>query len=111
QEVCPGVSAIGWFDTHGGPIDQGAGDDPQQRTMALRRAALREDGSADITLLLMNPGAEPATFTLPEPGQAWLRELDSATQVPAAPVTENEITVQAHSLVLLSATCISGNGS
>ncbi|MNS61607.1 Glycogen debranching enzyme [compost metagenome] len=111
QEICPGVSAISWLDTHGGPIDQAAWDDPSLRTMALRRAALREDGSADISLLLMNPSAEPATFTLPEPGQAWMRELDSATQVPAAPVSESEVTVEAHSLVLLTATCIPGSAS
>ncbi|CAB3661779.1 glycogen debranching protein GlgX [Achromobacter kerstersii] len=108
QEICPGVSAIAWFDTDGGPIDQAAWDDPQGRTMALRRAALREDGSADITLLLLNPGAEPATFTLPEPALPWLRELDSATPVPSAPVSESEIIVQAHSLVLLSAACMPG---
>jgi glycogen operon protein len=111
QEICPGVAAIGWFDTAGGTIAQEAWDDPQALTMALRRAALREDGSADITLLLLNPGAEPATFTLPPPAQPWIRELDSATQVPAAPISETDITVQAHSLVLLSAACIPGAAS
>lgn len=111
QEICPGVAAISWFDADGSPIDQGSWDDPQTLAMALRRAALRDDGSADITLLLLNPGDEPVAFTLPQPGLPWIRELDSATQVPTAPVSDTGITVQAHGLVLLSAACIPGGTS
>ncbi|MCV6803308.1 glycogen debranching enzyme GlgX, partial [Achromobacter ruhlandii] len=71
--------------------------------MALRRAALSDDGSADITLLLLNPGAEALAFTLPAPALAWIRELDSSAPTPAAPVNDAEVTVPAQSLVLLAA--------
>ncbi|ALX84147.1 glycogen debranching enzyme GlgX [Achromobacter xylosoxidans] len=103
REVRPGIAAISWFNPDGQPIEPASWEDAGARAMALRRAALRDDGSADITLLLLNPGAEALAFTLPAPALAWIRELDSSAPTPAAPVNDAEVTVPAQSLVLLAA--------
>lgn len=102
REVRPGIAAISWFNPDGQPIEPASWEDAGARAMALRRAALRDDGSADITLLLLNPGAEALAFTLPAPALAWIRELDSSAPTPAAPSTM-PVTVPAQSLVLLAA--------
>ncbi|MEN4922786.1 glycogen debranching protein GlgX [Achromobacter spanius] len=109
QELAPGVAAIAWFDTAGAHLDAPAWESAQERVMGLRRAAHLPDGEVDVTLLLMNPTHEPATFTLPEPAMAWTVELDSATQAPAAPLREATVTVAPHSLVLLAAAPSSGD--
>ncbi|MFD4836668.1 glycogen debranching protein GlgX [Achromobacter sp. NPDC058515] len=109
QELSPGVAAISWFDASGAQLDAPAWESEQERVMGLRRAALREDGSVDVTLLLMNPTHEAVPFALPEPAIAWIRELDSATQAPSAPLAETEVMVEAHSLVLLAAAQVPGD--
>ncbi|CAB3743102.1 Glycogen debranching enzyme [Achromobacter denitrificans] len=103
RELSPGVAAIAWFDAAGAPLDEAAWASEQERVLALRRAAPREDGSADVTLLLLNPGPEAVSFQLPEPAAAWIRELDSATLAPAAPVADSSVAVEARSAVLLAA--------
>ncbi|MGY6272234.1 glycogen debranching protein GlgX [Achromobacter denitrificans] len=107
-EPSPGVAAIAWFNVDGGPLDEAAWESAQERVLALRRAAPREDGGADVTLLLLNPGDEAVPFHLPGPAADWIRELDSATLAPAAPWTETVVTVAAHSVVLLAAAPPSG---
>ncbi|RAP65363.1 glycogen debranching enzyme [Achromobacter sp. HZ01] len=111
REPSPGVAAIAWFDAAGAPLDQAAWDAEQERVLALRRAASREDGGVDLTLLLLNPGDEAAVFTLPAPAAAWIRELDSATLAPAAPLADAAVTVAAHSVVLLAAAQLNGDAS
>lgn len=111
REPSPGVAAIAWFDAAGASLDQAAWDAEQERVLALRRAASREDGGVDLTLLLLNPGDEAAVFTLPAPAAAWIRELDSATLAPAAPLADAAVTVAAHSVVLLAAAQLNGDAS
>ncbi|MNL46361.1 Isoamylase precursor [compost metagenome] len=103
QELVPGVAAISWFDAAGAQLDAPAWESEQERVMGLRRAARREDGGTDVTLLLMNPTHEPVSFALPEPATAWIRELDSATQAPSAPLSDAAVMVEPRSLVLLAA--------
>jgi glycogen operon protein len=90
-------------------MDEAAWASDQERVLALRRAALREDGSADVTLLMLNPGDEAVPFQLPGPALAWIRELDSATLAPAAPLAEAAVTVAAHSVLLLAAAHVPGD--
>lgn len=111
REICPGVAAIDWFNPDGHPIESASWEDAGAKAMALRRAALREDGSADVTLLLLNPGSEAQPFTLPSPTLAWIRELDSSAPAAAAPVHGAEVTVQAQSLLLLAAAPVPGQAS
>ncbi|SSW66888.1 glycogen debranching protein GlgX [Achromobacter agilis] len=109
HEPSPGVAVIAWFDADGAPLDEAAWASEQERALTLRRAALREDGSADVTLLMLNPGREPVAFQLPAPAAAWIRELDSAASAPAAPLAAPSVTVAAHSVVLLAAGPLSGD--
>jgi glycogen operon protein len=109
RELSPGVAAIAWFDAAGAPLDEAAWASEQERVLALRRAATREDGSADVTLLMLNPGSEAVPFQLPGPPAAWIRELDSATLAPAAPLADATVTVAAHSVVLLAAAQVPGD--
>ncbi|MCY1198517.1 Glycogen operon protein GlgX [compost metagenome] len=109
REICPGVAVMAWFDAAGSPMDEAAWASDQERVLALRRAALREDGSADVTLLMLNPGDEAVPFQLPGPALAWIRELDSATLAPAAPLAEAAVTVAAHSVLLLAAAHVPGD--
>ena len=107
-EICPGVAAVSWFNPDGQPIEAASWEDAGAKAMALRRAALREDGSADVTLLLLNPGQEAVAFTLPAPSLAWIRELDSSAPTAAAPVAGDQVPVEAQSLVLLTAARMPG---
>lgn len=108
QELAPGVQAISWFDPAGAELDAAAWES-EANAMVLRRAACREDGSVDVTLLLLNPGAEDTVFQMPSPALAWIRELDSATQAPAAPLADAAVTVAARSVALLAATYVPGD--
>ena len=54
-EPLPGVQDIAWFDEQGGGISPEAWNDPQQRTLMLRRAAADEHGRVTILTLLLNP--------------------------------------------------------
>jgi len=108
EELSPGVPAMSWFDTEGQALDEAAWQNPEERTLALRRAARREDSSVDITLLLLNPGHEAATFLLPQPAEHWIRELDSGTLAPAAPLSDARVPVGPRSVVLLSAAKVQG---
>ena len=99
---------MSWFDTEGQALDEAAWQNPEERTLALRRAARREDSSVDITLLLLNPGHEAATFLLPQPAEHWIRELDSGTLAPAAPLSDARVPVGPRSVVLLSAAKVQG---
>ena len=108
REPSPGIAAIAWFDADGVALDEAAWASEQERVLALRRAAPREDGSVDITLLMLNPGQEAVAFHLPGPALAWIRELDSATLAPAIPLSGDAVTVAAHSVVLLAAAQVNG---
>jgi glycogen operon protein len=57
----------------------------------------------------LNPGAEDTVFQMPSPALAWIRELDSATQAPAAPLADAAVTVAARSVALLAATYVPGD--
>ncbi|KGD86897.1 glycogen debranching protein [Achromobacter sp. RTa] len=109
REPCPGIAAISWFDAGGAALDEAAWASEQESVLALRRAVLREDGSADITLLMLNPGQEAVEFQLPGPAVAWIRELDSATLAPSLALSEPAVTVAAHSVVLLAAAQVNGD--
>jgi len=100
EELAPSLRRISWFEPSGAPLghpDDGA-------ALALRRCAARADGTLDITLLMMNPTAEPMAFTLPAPDLAWTQELDTSALSSAGGPPDGEVQVQQHSAVLLSAT-------
>ncbi len=103
-EPAPGVQDIAWFDERGGGISPAAWNDPQQRTLMLRRAAADGDGTVTILTLLLNPTQEDRRFRLPPPSLASVVLLDSAAPEAVAPtVIGGSLTVSAHSAVLVFA--------
>lgn len=106
RNMAPGIAAITWFDASGQPVPPESWDNPDIRTLALRRAQTDDDGQVEVTLLLMNAGAEDVDFTLPEPALAWETLLDSAVPArapadPASLIPGATLNVQAHGVLLL----------
>ncbi|HVB66925.1 MAG TPA: glycogen debranching protein GlgX [Acetobacteraceae bacterium] len=103
-EPAPGVRNIAWFDEQGDGISPASWNDPQHRTLMLRRAAPDGDGKVTILTLLLNPTDEDRRFRLPPPALASVVLLDSATPEAAAPpMIGGSLTVGAHSAVLVLA--------
>ena len=103
-EPVPGIQDIAWFDEQGGGISIAAWNDPQQRTLILRRVAANGDGTVTILTLLLNPTGEDRCFRLPPPDLASLVVLDSASpEAEARAMIDGALTVAAHSAVLVLA--------
>ena len=103
-EPLPGVRDIAWFDEHGGGISPAAWNDPQQRTLMLRRAAADEHGRVTILTLLLNPTEKPRPFRLPPPALDSVVLIDSAAPEAAGQVvSRGRVNVGAHSAVLVYA--------
>ncbi|MFC4727284.1 glycogen debranching protein GlgX [Coralloluteibacterium thermophilus] len=103
DEPLPGVADTAWFDETGAPMGEDDWNYTEGRLLALRRAARRDDGRIEITLLLVNGSHEPRRFELPPPTFSWTCRLDSAApEAPEHHLDDAGLDVQAHSVVLLS---------
>jgi isoamylase len=103
-EMRPGLDDIAWFDQHGAAMTDGAWNQPEARTLALRRALATADGGLDATLLLLNADAAGHAFALPEPALPWTLVLDSAHPAREEhPVRDEAVPVAPRSAVLLAA--------
>jgi len=103
-EVRPGLNDIAWFDQHGNAMTDEAWNQPQARTLALRRAMASEDGGVDVTLLLLNADGAGHAFALPEPSLDWTIVLDSAhPDREERPVQDEAVPVGPRSVALLAA--------
>ncbi|MFJ5486822.1 glycogen debranching protein GlgX [Hansschlegelia beijingensis] len=101
EEPAPGVLDIAWFDEHGAPISEEAWNDPAERTLTLRRAERREDGSTPILTLMLNPTDKDRAFRLPSPGLPTFLLIDSARpDAPERLVDRDVVQVAAKSAVL-----------
>ncbi len=95
---------ITWFGTDGSNIPEQDWHDGTVRCLALRRVATTAQGVVAILTVLLNASHEPALFHLPPHGASRTMLLDSADpDAPARQLTEDSLTVGAHSLVVLSA--------
>jgi len=104
EEFPSGLRDIAWFDEQGGVIPPEAWNDPEQRTLILRRAALRNDGGLAVLTLLLNPTTEDRDFRLPPPSMQTSILIDTgAPDAPEQPLTGETVTVLAHSTMLLFA--------
>ncbi|BBK43527.1 glycogen operon protein GlgX homolog [Allostella vacuolata] len=104
EEVMPGVLDIAWFDEQGQAIGHDAWNDPEQRTLVLRRAGAREDGRVDVLTLALNPGDEDRIFRLPEPILPSLVLVDTASDgLEEHRFDGRQVQVTAHALVLVLA--------
>ena len=103
-ELRPGLNDISWFDQHGRPMTPEAWNDPEARTLALRRAAAAEAGGVDVTLLLLNADSAGHAFALPKPMLDWRLMLDSFHPDAAErPVLDEAVPVAPRGAVLLAA--------
>ncbi len=102
-EPAPQVRDIAWFDQHGQAISPEAWNDPEQRTLILRRAMANGDGTVSIVTLLLNPTAEDRRFQLPAPLAPARVLMDSATGSDERGTIHGATThVAAHSALLLA---------
>jgi glycogen operon protein len=98
----PDVLDIAWFDEQGQILSPEAWNNPQERTLVLRRAATNADGSVPVLTCLFNPTPEDRTFKLPPPRRPTSLLLDSAD--PAGPeraLDGETVEVKARSVVLV----------
>ena len=103
-ELRPGLNDIAWFDHHGAPMTDEAWNDPEGRTLALRRALATEGGGLDVTLLLLNADGAGHAFALPEPALDWTLVLDSAhPDREGRPVRDQAVPAEPRSVALLAA--------
>lgn len=104
EALTPGLSRLAWFDAQARFMDQAAWENPQDRALQLRRVAEHDDDPTqlDVTLLLVNGGAEPADFQLPEPRLAWQVCLDSG-EPERRDAPGVSVTVGPHALMMLCA--------
>jgi isoamylase len=104
EEPAPGMRDCDWFTDAGAPMAVEHWQDPDGARVALRRAARRDDGRLEVTLLLINRAAQPHRFTLPAPPLPWRLRLDSAhAGAPERDVAGDGLDVPAHSVQLLAA--------
>ena len=81
-----------------------AWNEPQQRTLILRRAAADGDGRVTILTLLLNPTDDTRRFRLPLPRLACMILLDTAApELSSRAVTGGTLSVGAHSAILVHA--------
>jgi glycogen operon protein len=104
EEFPGGILDIAWFDEQGGVIPPGDWNDPEHRTLILRRASRSNDGTIPVLTLLLNPTGDDCLFRLPPPAMNTSVLIDTAApEAPEQPLTEETMTVSAHSAVLLLA--------
>jgi isoamylase len=104
EELPGGLLDIAWFDDQGGTISPDAWNDPEQRTLILRRAARNDDGAIQVLTLLLNPTGEDRPFHLPPPAMQTSILIDTAApEAPDQPLVKETVAVSARSAVLLLA--------
>jgi isoamylase len=101
DQPAPDVLDIAWFDEQGHVLSPEAWNNPRERTMVLRRAAVDSDGSVPILTCLFNPMPEDRTFKLPPPRLPTRLLLDSADPAAAERELSSEtLPIKARSVVL-----------
>jgi isoamylase len=95
--VAPGLPDIAWFDPDGAALTPARWNDRAARAFAMQLAGPGGEGGIDIVRVLMNAGAAPVVFNLPEPFRC---ELDSAAPEAEPGEPAREITVAAHALAV-----------
>ena len=102
-QPAPGIQDIAWFDQDGETISAEAWNDPEQRTLVLRRAMSGTEGKATILTLLLTL---PTNTGISVAGTAYGSKhlLDSTSRDLGERACDgNQTSVGAHSVVLLHA--------
>jgi isoamylase len=101
DQPAPDVLDIAWFDEEGQVLSPEAWNNPQERTMVLRRAAADVDGSVPIVTCFFNPTADDCVFKLPPPRLPTRLLLDSADPAGAERALDGEtVALKGRSVVL-----------
>jgi glycogen operon protein len=99
-----GMRDTEWFDCDGKVVPWDSWSNPGIKTLALRRAALADDGKTVALLLIFNASHGVARFVLPDGGAPWQRRLDGYDGSTADEhVTQTFIDIAAHSACVLTA--------
>ena len=78
--------------------------EPEARTLTMRRALARQDGSVELMMVLFNADSAEQQFVLQELDVNWTMLLDSAQpELPERPFEDGHATVGAWSVMLLTA--------
>lgn len=105
HKLAPGVLDIEWFDERGASISVEAWNNPDERTIVLRRATRLPGGSTKVLTLMLNPTHEDRVFTLPRPPLPTRILIDTAApDEPERELERSELMVSARSAVLLLGT-------
>jgi isoamylase len=102
EELAKGLRDIAWFNYHGESIPGDLWNNPDKRSIVLRRAEKTSDGRVVALTVLLNPIGEKREFQLPSPhvpSQVLVNSGDPAL----APydLNEDKITLMPQSVVLL----------
>jgi isoamylase len=102
EELAKGIRDIAWFNYHGESIPGDLWNNPDKRSIVLRRAEKTPDGRVVALTVLLNPIREKREFQLPSPhvpSQVLVNSGDPAL----APydLNEDKITLMPQSVVLL----------
>jgi glycogen operon protein len=107
QMILPDMAEIAWFDIRGGYVWDEAWNDPECRTLALRRATRGAEG-IEATLVLINGSAESVRFVMPAPHFSWRVLVDTADPAKDEwPLETNEVDVSDRSVVVLGCRLVS----
>ncbi|MBN9086525.1 MAG: glycogen debranching protein GlgX [Reyranella sp.] len=102
DKPAPDVLDIAWFDEHGQGLSPDAWNNPQERTLVLRRAVTEADGRVPILTCLFNPMPDDRTFKLPPPRLPTRLLLDSTDPAGAERDIDGEtVAVKSRSVVLV----------
>jgi glycogen operon protein len=103
--LAPGVRDIEWFDERGAVIPAEAWNNPEERTLVLRRAARLVDAGVEVLTLMLNPTGDDRVFVVPPPALPTRMLVDTASPGEAEHELErSEVMVSARSAVLLLGT-------
>jgi isoamylase len=104
RQVREGLADIAWFDQHGNEMTPEAWGEPEARTLTMRRAVARQDGSVELMMVLFNADCAEQQFVLQELDVNWTMLLDSAQpELPETAFEDGHATVAAWSVMLLTA--------
>jgi glycogen operon protein len=104
DKVRDGITDSAWFDQHGAELTPEAWREPEARTLTLRRAVMRPDGSVELMLILLNADSADQDFRLPGKKASWTTLLDTARpELPETPLADGHFQLAAYCVALLTA--------
>ncbi|MCA3183538.1 MAG: glycogen debranching enzyme GlgX, partial [Cupriavidus sp.] len=85
SQPAPGLPDIAWFGPDGNELTSEQWANPEDRTLALRRATHCAQEEVEVIVLCLNASHEDVVFRMPAPGEDWNLLFDST-----APDLEDE---------------------